>query len=233
MYSCHTWSSLHRSLMYLRHSLWGVVINFEWICCNNGALQHLYSHTNSSTVVSQDLAQWALSSVDMVIAGELNAQPELQSVVSLNHTQGIFLGTCAGCLQHWHIKTHQLLVYVLWCFAWVYLCTLHKHVKELGVCVTRCNGAKGDIHSWVKLTCLLFLCLSIYSSLHVHNSTGQSKVSVFRKIQITRNMSPISCSYSWADSACCYLGNCWIHTNHTFCCTWSGSLIQRNSPAVS
>ena len=98
----------------------------------------------------------------MVIAGELNAQPELQSVVSLNHTQGIFLGTCAGCLQHWHIKTHQLLVYVLWCFAWVYLCTLHKHVKELGVCVTRCNGAKGDIHSWVKLTCLLYLCLSIY-----------------------------------------------------------------------
>ena len=153
--------------MYLYHSLWGVVIKFEWIYCNNGALQHLYSHTNSSTVVSQDLAQWALSSVDMVIAGELNAQPELQSVVSLNHTQGIFLGTCAGCLQHWHIKTHQLLVCVLWCFAWVYLCTLHKHVKELGVCVTRCNGAKGSryifIHGWSWLVCCVFAFLYTFT----------------------------------------------------------------------
>ena len=43
---------------------------------------------------------------------------------------------------------------------------------------------------------LFAVSLPFYILLHMHNSTGQSKVSVFRKIQITRNISPISCSYS-------------------------------------
>ena len=91
------------------------MINFEWICCNNGALQHLYSHINSSTVISPRPC-----TVSIVKCGHgdswwiYRAKLRTAEFCQFDPTQGILLiRSCAGYLQHWHITWHILVSFCI------------------------------------------------------------------------------------------------------------------------